>query len=401
MRLNLAAVVLLALAGVAAAAEGGDQAVGRSRANALAGGHRPVLPGRPPIAPRPPVPRSPPLEWNQANAVSLAAFAAAFAKDVYRQDLFTSRTATYTLDYRAPDGGCAKMTLRRKEKGLGGYATYWEDGNTPPRWRVLAFKGTKTLNDWLDDLNALRVPCTTGKPDEDCGKVHRGFQGRFEEARTWMEGFLNFDSIDTATTTFLISGHSLGGAISTLTAHWIASKGYKVHLVTFGSPRVGNSDFARSFESVVKTYFRFVNQGSTNDPVSMVPPPLLFKHVGQLIPLDNSDVPASKPIDLHKDNRYYARVLDWGRCSPLAVCNNKAGKKVSILPQIISQRVAGGGLVRQAAVKDRCRRGRQTPEPADAGEGQDPEEDAAGGGEEGDENNGGDEGATGGDGDTR
>lgn len=43
----------------------------------------------------------------------------------------------------------------------------------------------------------------------------------------------------------VITGHSLGGALSTLAAFDFNNLGIKTNLITFGSPRVGNEKFAK------------------------------------------------------------------------------------------------------------------------------------------------------------
>ena len=48
--------------------------------------------------------------------------------------------------------------------------------------------------------------------------------------------------------TIVITGHSLGAALATLTAYDMASVyGTKVSMINFGSPRVGNGNFANVF----------------------------------------------------------------------------------------------------------------------------------------------------------
>ncbi len=63
-----------------------------------------------------------------------------------------------------------------------------------------------------------------------------------------------------------ILGHSLGGAVATLSAYDIACRfpGYNPVLVTFGSPPVGNIDFALDFNKVMVERQRI----SPTDPVS-------------------------------------------------------------------------------------------------------------------------------------
>ena len=57
-------------------------------------------------------------------------------------------------------------------------------------------------------------------------------------------------------------GHSLGGGVATLCGVWAALMwpAADVRVVTFGSPKVGNSDFAQSVLATVGRTYRVVNE---------------------------------------------------------------------------------------------------------------------------------------------
>ncbi|RCN51601.1 triacylglycerol lipase [Ancylostoma caninum] len=60
-----------------------------------------------------------------------------------------------------------------------------------------------------------------------------------------------------------ISGHSLGGALATLAASYLVksrrvAESNTVKLVTFGQPRVGDKEFANSFDEEVFGIYQFV-----------------------------------------------------------------------------------------------------------------------------------------------
>lgn len=148
---------------------------------------------------------------------------------------------------------------------------------------VVAFRGTETRpGDNLRDIQHIIADIKTDcdvllveTPDHH-GKVHEGFHAALEEV--WEELCAYLSCIHQASQTVWITGHSLGAALATL-----AADRYKqVHGVyTFGSPRVGNTTFARQFQ--VKT-FRIVNK---SDVVSTVPPPGFYEHVGELWYIDS------------------------------------------------------------------------------------------------------------------
>ena len=71
----------------------------------------------------------------------------------------------------------------------------------------------------------------------------------------------------------VLSAFCPAGAIATICALRLAMLGWKVELVTFGSPRVGNASFSSLVKKLVPNNARFVNPGD------LVPswPPLAFK----------------------------------------------------------------------------------------------------------------------------
>lgn len=92
--------------------------------------------------------------------------------------------------------------------------------------------------------------------------------------------------------TVYLTGHSLGGALSTLCAYDLASRSEsgwrRRHVVppralvnySYGSPRVGNRAFARAFNDLVPNCWRVVNN---NDAVTSVPRLLGYSHVGHCV----------------------------------------------------------------------------------------------------------------------
>jgi len=137
-----------------------------------------------------------------------------------------------------------------------GFATRRADGSA---W--LAYRGTEPdrLRTIASDLSFLPNDWPGG------GRVHRGFaaaeRSLAAEVDSWVAGL--------GGAPFVVTGHSLGAAMATLTAARFA----QAQLVTFGSPRVGNSAFRRGFEG--RQVRRYVD---CRDLVEDLPP-LLFVHL--------------------------------------------------------------------------------------------------------------------------
>ena len=91
------------------------------------------------------------------------------------------------------------------------------------------------------------------------------------------------------------TGHSLGGAVATITLYNAVTKGYinpsknDPVLITFGQPRTGNEGFVIDFNKKIKTVMRVVRSGDivTSIPYSPIKNP--YRHLGGLI-LVNKDI---------------------------------------------------------------------------------------------------------------
>lgn len=135
---------------------------------------------------------------------------------------------------------------------------------------VIIFPGSASWRDWLTNLKFAKTKWRDGV------KVHEGFLEAFRsvagEILTRVSGAQSV----------IITGHSLGGALATLCADAAADMGVDVDAVyTFGSPRVGNGEFARQYnEELADVTFRIVN---ARDPVSHAPPFFMaYQHVDTL-----------------------------------------------------------------------------------------------------------------------
>ena len=138
--------------------------------------------------------------------------------------------------------------------------------NLPPVG-ILVFRGTTgTWRNWQSNLSVWQSPWPMG------GRVHSGFKKKF--MAVWP---VIAETLSGWSAPLLYTGHSLGAALATLAAGI-----HRPHaLYTFGSPRVGDLDFAETLQNV--RIYRLYNPG---DIVTLLPPeapPFRFCHVGEPI----------------------------------------------------------------------------------------------------------------------
>lgn len=150
---------------------------------------------------------------------------------------------------------------------------------------VISIRGTSGIEEWIHDAEFLSVTCPflVG-----AGHTEDGFTAMYESIRTSVApGALNVPRalatlpFAPAATSITISGHSLGGALATLMALDVAANtSFKQPTVyTFASPRTGDTDFASTYNQVVKNSFRIANR---IDLVPKLPLPPAYDHVDGL-----------------------------------------------------------------------------------------------------------------------
>ncbi len=151
---------------------------------------------------------------------------------------------------------------------------------------VIAFRGTEnqTLDDWGTNAQISKVDWPEENP---IGRVHSGFLNGLNDV--WPEMVEEIKTLRDNNQPVWLTGHSLGGALATLAATSLTFGNYKPEvagLYTFGQPRVGDNQFAISFnDALKKRSFRLVNN---NDVVTRVPPRLFgYRHIGTLKYFDN------------------------------------------------------------------------------------------------------------------
>ncbi len=195
----------------------------------------------------------------------------------------------------------------------------FDDGNTQAflagsaHLRVLSIRGSDDLRAW--QTNARTRPVSWEGP----GLVHEGFAEAWRKAHeTWAPVLAAGKESGRP---LLVTGHSLGGALATLTAAHLPHS----LLYSFGAPRVGNRAFAYALDRHAERLHRYVNY---RDPVPLLPPGLLgYRHCGTAYHIGRQGVvralpPTRRRVRLRDMDALMARVKRAFRDRNLALRND-------------------------------------------------------------------------------
>ncbi|KAL0289835.1 UNVERIFIED_CONTAM: Phospholipase A(1) DAD1, chloroplastic [Sesamum calycinum] len=146
---------------------------------------------------------------------------------------------------------------------------------------VIAYRGTATCMEWLENLRATLTSLPADMSPDSCEPmVQSGFLSLYTSSRGRRSSLQDSirEEIDRILHKYAdeplsitVTGHSLGAALATLTAHDITTTFKHAPLVTvvsFGGPRVGNKSFRCELEKSGTKVLRIVN---CDDPITKVP----------------------------------------------------------------------------------------------------------------------------------
>ena len=169
---------------------------------------------------------------------------------------------------------------------------------------VLAFAGTADFKDWKNNAKTWSEPI----PSESCGKQMRFHSGFYEAAMEIINGkdgalITRLGELQNQGKEIYITGHSLGGALTAITAYYAETAAAPVKLTgvyTFGQPYTGDDDFQSCYDTQLKDRtFRFVTD---KDIVPKTRLDKSYRHVGVFLFFnEDGDLLNSKPADYAGD----------------------------------------------------------------------------------------------------
>ncbi|KVH91046.1 C2 calcium-dependent membrane targeting [Cynara cardunculus var. scolymus] len=217
---------------------------------------------------------------------------------------------------------------------------------------VVAFRGTEQVR-WKDLRTDLMLAPAGLNPERIGGdfkeevQVHSGFLSAYDSVRTRIISLIKAatgyqdDGADQASKWHVyVTGHSLGGALATLLALELSSSqlaksgAISVTMYNFGSPRVGNKNFAEVYNEKVKDSWRVVNH---RDIIPSIPRLMGYCHVAHPIYLAAGDAENTlENIELLGDG-YEGDVI--GESTPDALVNEFMKGEKELIEKILNTEI--------------------------------------------------------------
>lgn len=247
---------------------------------------------------------------------------------------------------------------------------------------VVAWRGTQTAQEWMEDLRDILVPArlsitrfknkgvreglsTTTRFNDNGVRVEDGFLSCYIESvgensksarDTVISEILRLvDEYKEESLSVTFTGHSLGAALATLSSYDVKNnlnanlpaRAIPVTVFAFASPRVGNRTFALRMEELSVKVLRLVNK---DDIVPKVPGlafnenscgwlsklfdwlPWTYFHVGVPVVLDNQDIRNLDPAYAHS-LKVYLRLIEGyvGEGKPSKYSGSNSNSKLKLI----------------------------------------------------------------------
>lgn len=171
--------------------------------------------------------------------------------------------------------------------------------NADSRVATFAWRGTQETQDWVQNLK-LKFSTDTSSPYfQELYAGSKVYEGELNMFRAVTDQALNdsssiqaqIDKMRNGVTPARIDciGHSLGGGLATICGPWAAETWptADVRVISFGSPKAGNDEFAGSVYATVGRIYRVVN---SIDAVPSLPPFKSYVHANYALWLNNSQI---------------------------------------------------------------------------------------------------------------
>ena len=153
---------------------------------------------------------------------------------------------------------------------------------------TISFRGTQCFSDWCNNMTFTQKKV----PDIDQEIfLHGGYMAIFENLKEALADMLrticvSLDNEEQKKLSILITGHSLGGAVASVTVPFVKKffPASLIRLITFGAPKVGKQNYN---EWLGKNNIEVTSFVRKTDPAPYAPPSLLNFKLGTVVYLDH------------------------------------------------------------------------------------------------------------------
>lgn len=157
------------------------------------------------------------------------------------------------------------FNLVRPLTSVQGFTAFQKGENGELNFHIV-FQGSTSIQDWILNLAAFTTP-VMHEQSRVFAMAHKGFVQQYTRARKTILNRLKLLDVDN----IYITGHSLGGAIGAICLHdlyYNEMESAKLHLTTFGCPKVGNEQFNKDLLATEAIMTHFIHK---NDIVTKIP----------------------------------------------------------------------------------------------------------------------------------
>lgn len=177
----------------------------------------------------------------------------------------------YDRTYSGPAEGFVVTQDFFTDKDVQGFIGY----NPKQKTIYVFFRGSSYMQNWISNINIIATSCPEQWGVDGC-ELHKGFWNAAKTSYPTVK-----EAVDSLRAKYpdygvLVGGHSLGAALSTLTAVQLKNDGISnIEVFNYGSPRPGNKEFA---DYVTNGFMKLQRVVHYQDMVPHLPTSVRFSH---------------------------------------------------------------------------------------------------------------------------
>lgn len=184
---------------------------------------------------------------------------------------------------------------------------------------VIALRGTRHLFDVISGSQYKQIPFPYVP---NSGRTHKGLTNMYTSVlRTPI-----FDSLKDLNPSkkLVIAGHSIGGSLATLCTLDVSINGKfeQPILYTFGSPKIGNSDFVESFNNRITHSINIANRGDLVPLLPFSKKGNTYKHIKDRFLIGRRDY---RLVGSHEIESYFKNIAEMKQKFSKDFCDKNPG----------------------------------------------------------------------------